>query len=175
MKKLLFFTVTVLVLLSCTNSRKVVATGGSLKSEQATVRDYGSPKVKLELLDEYTFKITQYSQDETYGYTVENPVMVGGVSEGPMNERRFLNALCGPNGEKIEYYRIGSCCPFNTKNSEWGGMLDKYNVTYPGLKKNLIIYINMYDSDTLKVPVGLKLKQAHIKIPSYGTFASIEN
>jgi hypothetical protein len=85
--------------------------------------------------------------------------MVGGGSDGPKNERRFLNALCGPNGEKIEYYRIGSCCPFESENSAFGGMLDKYNITYKGLKKDIIIYINMYDSDILKVPVGLELKK----------------
>lgn len=174
MKKTLFFAVAVLMLLSCSNSKKMTGVAGNSKSGKMDVVDYGSPKVKQELLDEYTFKITQYSQDKTYGYTEENPVMVGGVSEGPKNERRFLNALCGPNGEPIDYYRIGSCCPFKTKNSEWGGMLDKYNVTYPGLEKPLIIYINMYDSDTLKVPVGLKLIQDHIKTPSSSTFAFTE-
>jgi hypothetical protein len=43
-----------------------------------------------------------------------------------IKSRRFLNALSGPNGEKIEYYRIGSCCPFETKNSEWGGISELY-------------------------------------------------
>jgi len=146
MKKFLIFAMTILVLISCSTSKKM------------TSGDYRRPRLKQELIDDNTFKITEYSQDITYGYTEKNPIMVGGNSEGPKNERRFLNALSGPNGEKIEYYRIGSCCPFKTKNSEWGGMLDKYNVTYTGLEKSLIIYINMYDSDTLKVPVGLKLK-----------------
>ena len=66
--------------------------------------------------------------------------------------------MTGPSGEEIKYYRIGSCCPFRTKNSEWGGMLDMYNITYQGLEKDIVLYINMYDSDTLKVPVGFKLK-----------------
>lgn len=137
---------TVFVFLSCSTSKKMTGV------------DYGSPMLKQALIDDNTFRITQYSEDNTYGYSEKNPIMVGGNSEGPKNERRFLNALSGPNGEKIAYERIGSCCPFKTKNSEWGGMLDMYNVTYTGLEKNLIIYINMYDSDTLKVPVGLKLK-----------------
>lgn len=146
MKKSLIFTIAALISISCSTSKRM-ENGG-----------YGNPNIKHELIDDYTFKITEYSQDKSYGYTEKNPIMVGGNSEGPKNERRFLNALAGPNGEKIEYYRIGSCCPFNTKNSAWGGMLDKYNITYTGLNKSLIIYINMYDSDTLKVPVGLKLK-----------------
>lgn len=136
-----------LFLLSCTSTKQTKGV------------DYGSPKVKLELLNDNQFKITKYSQDSTYGYTEKNPIMVGGgASDGPKNERRFLNALSGPNGERIEYHRIGSCCPFNTKNGPWGGLLDMYNVKYPGLDSSLVIYINMYDSDILKVPVGLKLK-----------------
>lgn len=118
--------------------------------------------VKQELLDEKTFKIYLYSDDKTYGYTEKNPIMVGGVKtqEGPLNERRFLNALVGPNGEKISYYRIGSCCQFSTPNGmiDNGGLLDKYSVTYEGLDKEIILYINMYDSGKLKVPVGFKLK-----------------
>lgn len=146
MNQWVIFIMAVTILSSCSASKRMA--GGA----------YGSPDLKQELADDNTFKITQYSQDKTYGYTEKNPVMVGGNTEGPKNERRFLNALSGPNGEKTEYSRIGSCCPFKTKNSEWGGMLDKYSVTYAGLEKSLTIYINMYDSDTLKVPVGLKLK-----------------
>ena len=128
MKKLLIFTMAIIIILSCSSLKKTA------------VGDYGSPKVKQELVDDNTFRVTQYSQDNTYGYTEEKPIMVGGISEGPINERRFLNALSGPNGEKLEYYRIGSCCPFKTKNNALGGMLDKYNITYTGLKKSLIIY-----------------------------------
>ena len=45
--------------------------------------DYGSPKVSLELLNDYVFKISSKSVDASYGYSAENPVMVGGGSEGP--------------------------------------------------------------------------------------------
>lgn len=148
MKKLLIFITTILIITSCSTSKKT-SDGG-----------YGSPNLKQELIDDNTFKITRYSKDSTYGYTEKNPIMVGGNSiEGVKNERRFINALCCPNGEKLEYYRIGSCCPFESKNSVFGGMLDMYSVTYRGLNDSLVIYINMYDSDILRVPVGLKLKK----------------
>jgi hypothetical protein len=115
---------------------------------------------KHELLDDLTFKIVEFSQDDTYGYTQKNPIMVGSFSEGPKNERRFLNALAGPNGEKISYYRIGSCCEFKTKNSPFGGgLLDKYSVTYEGSTKEIVLYINMYDADVLRVPIGFTLKK----------------
>lgn len=124
--------------------------------------DYGSPSVKQTLLDEQTFKISEKSTDPNYGYTPEKPIMVGSENgSGPLNERRFLNALAGPEGQRIKYYRIGSCCSFYTKNGLYGngGLLDKYNVSYPGLKKDIVLYINMYDSDTLKVPVGFTLRK----------------
>lgn len=123
--------------------------------------DYGSPRVKQELVNDQVFLIKQYSSDETYGYTERNPIMVGKEGGGPIDQRRFLNALAGPGGEQISYHRLGSCCRFNTKNGQFGdsGMLDKYAVTYKGLDKPIILYINMYDSDVLKVPVGFSLRK----------------
>ncbi len=117
---------------------------------------------KTPLLNNQTFKLTEISTDATYGVTEENPIMVGGVttSEGPLNERRFLNALAGPNGEDVSYKRLRSCCPFKTKNGfQGGGLLDEYEVTYKGLEKPISIYINMYDSDKLKAPVGFTISE----------------
>ena len=83
--------------------------------------------VKTQLLDNQTFLLTKISTDPTYGFSEKKPIEVGGVdkSEGPMNERRFLNALAGPNGEQVSYYRAGSCCPVKSKNGIMGmAMLD---------------------------------------------------
>jgi len=112
------------------------------------------------LKDDNTFFIQQYSDDPNYAYSPEKPVKVGGITEGPKNERRFLNALCGPNGEPIKYIRQGSCCHFKSDKALFGDMapLDIYEIQYTGLKQKKFIYINMYDSDTLMVPVGLKLR-----------------
>ena len=110
------------------------------------------------------FKLFGISEDETYGYSEKNPIKVGGAdkSEGPKNERRYLNALSGPNGEEITYSRKGSCCAFETENGFLGGgLLDRYEVKWKGGKKSLIIYINMYDMDDkeLKAPKGLTLRE----------------
>lgn len=106
------------------------------------------------------YAIANYSTDESYGYTEENPIKVGGVIEaGPLNERSFLNSLTGPNGEKLSFYRSGSCCFFETENSiGGGGLLDIYIVTWKGAKEPVKIYINMYDFEEPKVPVGFKAK-----------------
>lgn len=99
--------------------------------------------------------------DSTYGYTEENPVKVGGFNEksGPAKERAFLNALLGPDGQELTYKRLGSCCPFETPNGIAGyGLLDMYEIEYEGLKEPIILYLNMYDSEELYVPVGFTKK-----------------
>lgn len=103
------------------------------------------------------------SSVEGYGYSPENPILVGSGDnrQGPANERNYLNLLLGPNGEEIKYVRKGSCCPFETKNGILGGgMLDIYEITYEGLDKPIVLYLNMYDppKDYL-LPAGFKLKE----------------
>ena len=120
--------------------------------------------VKTNLRDNQTFELTEISTDPTYGLSEKNPVQVGGVDkkEGPLNERRFLNALAGPKGEEVSYFRAGSCCPTKSKNDPFGFgsvMLDNYRVTWKGAKDTVSIYINMYDYGTLKAPVGFTIKK----------------
>lgn len=115
---------------------------------------------KTTLINNNTFQLTEISTDKSYGLSEKNPVEVGGAdkNEGPINERRFLNALAGPNGEKISYYRAGSCCPVKSKKGLMGmALLDNYRVTWEGSKDTVSIYINMYDYSDLKVPVGFTI------------------
>jgi len=154
MKRLLYVLGITLLLVGCKTTAKVGGkTGGKM--------NYGSPRVKQELVNDQMFLIKKYATDKTYGYSKKNPIMVGKEGGGPKDERRFLNALAGPNGEEISYQRQGSCCGFFTKNGLFGdsGMLDMYEVTYEGLNKPIILYINMYDSDVLQVPVGFTLRK----------------
>lgn len=121
-------------------------------------------KVETKLLDNQTFLLTKISKDKTYGYSEKNPIEVGGVDkdQGPINERRFLNALAGPNGEKVSYYRDGSCCPIKSDSDPFGFgkvMLDNYRVTWEGSKDTVSIYINMYDYGELKAPFGFTIKK----------------
>lgn len=104
------------------------------------------------------WSIQEVSTDKTYGYTSENPINVGGLKAGSMvmKERAYLDILAGPNGEDITYYRLRSCCPFETENGMMGGgLLDVYIIDY-GEKDTL--YINMYDPGDLKIPNGLQQK-----------------
>ncbi|WP_420572719.1 2-dehydro-3-deoxyphosphooctonate aldolase [Kordia sp.] len=138
---------------------------GSKKSattKTASIKKAKNKNYKHKLKDAYTFLITEIATDKTYGYTPENAVEVGGASdrEGPANERRYLNALSGPNGEEVSYFRAGSCCAVPSENAMFGDhvLLDNYRVTWEGSKDTVSIYINMYDSSKLKAPVGFKLR-----------------
>lgn len=143
MKKQLIILGLIFFLISCTAARNA------------------NKRTKQTLYNNSTFVVTKISTDKTYGLTPENPVEVGGAStsEGPQNERRYLNALTGPKGEKISYFRAGSCCPVKSKNGFMGtAMLDNYRVTWRNSKDTVSIYINMYDSGELMAPVGFGLK-----------------
>ena len=144
------------MVISCSPSKNVSQTN----SKNVSGTDSKSVP-KATLLDNQTFELTEISTDKTYG-SKTNPVEVGGVdkSEGPLNERRFLNALAGPNGEKVSYYRRGSCCPVDSKNGFMGkAMLDNYRVTWEGSTDTVSIFINMYDYGVLKAPVGFTIKK----------------
>ncbi|MFA7494261.1 MAG: 2-dehydro-3-deoxyphosphooctonate aldolase [Bacteroidales bacterium] len=149
MKKVFFIGV-LAIICSCSSSKKVVVDDREVLPSERVV------------INGQAFLLTEISTDKSYGFTEKNPVRVGGVDklEGPLNERRFLNALAGPNGEKVSYYRLGSCCPFNTdKGFNGKGLLDNYKVTWEGSKDTVSIYINMYDYGQLKAPVGFTIKK----------------
>lgn len=136
----------------------------SLLFSCSTVKQSIQQPVITKLKNQQTFELTEISKDPTYGFSPKNPIQVGGVDkhEGPLNERRFLNALAGPNGEQISYYRQGSCCPIKSDKNPMGTgsvMLDNYRVTWQGSKDTVSIYINMYDYGTLKAPVGFTIKE----------------
>ena len=154
MKRLFYIIGITLLLVGCKTTAKVGGKTGKMM-------DYGSPRVKQELVNDQMFLIKNYATDKTYGYSEKNPIIVGKEGGGPKDERRFLNALAGPNSEEISYKRLGSCCEFSTKNGLFGdsGMLDMYEVTYEGLNKSIVLYFNMYDSDVLQVPVGFTLRK----------------
>ena len=116
---------------------------------------------QAKLLDSQTFLLTKITTDPTYGFSDSNPIKVGGIksNQGPLNERRFLNTLAGPNGERISYFRAGSCCPTPSKNGFMGkALLDIYRVSYEGSKDTVLLYINMNDYDKLMAPKGFTIK-----------------
>ncbi|WP_321540696.1 2-dehydro-3-deoxyphosphooctonate aldolase [Flavobacterium piscinae] len=84
-----------------------------------------------------SFVLTAISEDAKYGYDPDYPINIfyRTTSNDTINQERFLKALAGPNGEKLFYKKLESCCPFPTKRSEIGaGFLDVYQLQWVGCK-----------------------------------------
>jgi len=80
------------------------------------------------------------------GYAPENPIRVGTTLEdGDRNQHRYLEMLRGPRGQAVAYMRLGSCCEFRTPRGHEGtGLLDAYEVRYPGLASPIVLYLDLY-------------------------------
>ena len=131
----------------------------STKSTLKNVDD-NAPVPKLNA--DNSFVITSYSQDKKYGYDPDYPINVffKDLKDETINQKRFLNALAGPKGEKITYTKTETCCPFPTKRNQIGaGFLDVYDITWEGQTVPLKLYFNIYEKGALMVPVGLSLKK----------------
>lgn len=149
MKKTVFFIFLLITSVSC------VSTKSTLQNV-----DENAPIPQISRNN--TFIISEYSKDAKYGYNKDYPVNIffRGTKDDSINQARFLNALTGPKGEKITFQKVESCCPFPTKRSEMGaGFLDVYEITWEGLKKPIVLYINIYEKGALMVPLGLSLKK----------------
>jgi hypothetical protein len=106
-------------------------------------------------------QLSGLADDETYGYSADNPILIGGedLMLGPYLQRLFLNSIAGPDGQPIKYMRVGSCCTFNTDRGINGvGLLDKYQITWEGQDQPIILYLNMYDTGAVRAPVGFTVR-----------------
>lgn len=85
-----------------------------------------------------------------YGYTPEDPIKVGGGIRG---EREYLQRLRGPKGQQLRFERRGSY----SGPPPGGGLLDVYELTYDGLEKPVMIFLDMYRSEDPRAPAGFLL------------------
>jgi len=112
---------------------------------------------------ENQFIIIEYATDMKYGYSQYYPVNVGfSVYENSNNKNveRFFNGLAGPNGEKLSYKLIETCCPFPSKNNKMGaGTLDLYEVSFEGISETKKIYIDTYERGKVMCPKGFTTKK----------------
>ena len=112
------------------------------------------------------------AEDPTYGLTPANPVQVGrGAMYVGARERRYMDALRGPEGQAIRYKRVGSL-PQTTNSST---ILDQYEVTYDGLEKPLMLYLDAYHYWEQRAPVGLTCGQAIQLQPMLDGFAAFDS
>ncbi len=131
-------------------------------STKSTIKNIDNNAPNLQLTENNTFTISEFSKDRKYGYDQDYPINIffESTRNETINQQRFLNALAGPKGEKITYTKLESCCPFPTKTSAMGaGLLDVYELKWEGQKSPVILYLNIYEKGVLMVPFGLSLKK----------------
>ncbi len=109
------------------------------------------------------FVLTEMSTDLKYGFNEFYPVNIGfSVYEtsNNLNVNRFFNAITGPNGEKVTYQLLETCCPFPSKNNKMGaGTLDIYEIFLDGKSSNKKIYINTFEKGKIICPKGFSIKK----------------
>lgn len=140
----------------------ILISATSCVSTKSTLKNVDDNAPDLVLKKDNVFAITLFSKDKKYGYDPDYPVNLffKNTRDEALNEARFLNALTGPNGEKITHKRLETCCPFPTKRSDMGaGFLNVYELTWEGQKKPIKLYLNIYEKGILMVPMGLGLKK----------------
>lgn len=130
---------------------------GSIKS---TIQNIDNSAIKPPVRSNQ-FLLTDYDTEGKYGYDMDYPINLGFENEkySPKNVVYFFNAISGPNGEKINYEKIDTCCPFPTKKSTVGaGTLDIYQISFEGTDKKVILYINIYEKGKVICPKGFSIK-----------------
>lgn len=150
MKKLNLFLFFTLLLLSA-----------SCVSTKSTIQNIDDTAVKPPVRNGQ-FILTEYASDSKYGYNQDYPINLGFENEifSQKNISYFFNALTGPNGEKIQYEKVDSCCPFPTKKSVMGaGTLEIYQVTFEGSDKKILLYFNIYEKGKVLCPKGFSIKK----------------
>lgn len=140
----------------------IAITTSSCVSTKSTLKNVDDNAPIPSLTPNNTFVLTEHSKDKKYGYDPDYPINVfyRNTKDENLNAERFLNALAGPNGEKITFSKIESCCPFPTKRTEIGaGFLDVYELKWEGQTEPAKLYVNIYEKGYLLVPIGLSIKK----------------
>ena len=146
--KYLFSIITALLLTSC-------------ESTQSTLKNVDNSAIRPAIKD-LAYVITEYATDNKYGYDQDYPINIGFIHEKQedINIQYYFNGLEGPNGEKISYKKVDTCCPFPSKNSLMGaGTVGIYEVTFEGSNKKVMMYFNIFEKGKILCPKGFAIKK----------------
>lgn len=109
------------------------------------------------------FILTETANDSEYGYSEFYPINLGFSkfeNSNNSNVNRFFNSITGPNGEKVTYRLLETCCPFPSKNNKMGaGTLDLYEIYLDEKASNKKIYINTFEKGKVMCPKGFSIKK----------------
>lgn len=133
----------------------------SCVSTKSTLKNIDNTALRP-LVKDKAYVITEYATDSKYGYDQDYPINIGFINEKQedINIQYYFSGLEGPNGEKISYKKVDTCCPFPTKNSLMGaGTIGIYEVTFEGSNKNITLYFNIYEKGKILCPKGFSIKK----------------
>ncbi len=109
------------------------------------------------------FILTETANDSEYGYSEFYPINLGFSkfeNSNNSNVNRFFNSITGPNGEKVTYRLLETCCPFPSKNNKMGaGTLDLYEIYLDEKASNKKVYINTFEKGKVMCPKGFSIKK----------------
>ncbi len=127
------------------------------KLTSAQTRDgKGVPSGRSDSSEDFIHPRLEKAKDANYGLSEHSPVKVGPRHGGLPPHILYLNSLRGPNGEPIEWERIGACCDSDIKDAPLGGgVLDIYRLRISGPFRDLYLFVDMYNVAPLEVPSGL--------------------
>lgn len=112
--------------------------------------------------------------DPDYGHTPAKPIRLGGGTplENVRLFRRVLASLGGPQGQPVEFERMGPCCGFVTGDDRHPlGLLDQVRILPDGGLPAITLYFDIYTPGAPSVPVGL----TQYGLPAVARIASIVN
>ena len=117
------------------------------------------------------------ADEPAFGSALTSAIQVGGgAMYAASRQRRYLDALRGPGGEPLQYKRTGS----KPLDSEGRAIIDIYEVTYAGLDKPVVLYLDAYHFDdalkapkgfTCAVPIGLNVPPPDAMLASFSQMA----
>jgi hypothetical protein len=109
------------------------------------------------------FILTETATDSKYGFSEFYPINLGFSkyeNSNNLNIGRFFSGITGPNGEKVTYKLLETCCPFPSKNNKMGaGTLDLYEIFLDGISSTKKIYINTFEKGIIICPKGFLIKK----------------
>ncbi|VXC26023.1 2-dehydro-3-deoxyphosphooctonate aldolase [Flavobacterium sp. 9AF] len=135
----------------------------SCTSTKSTIKNIDPNAIRPKIVNN-AYVITDYANDNNYGYDPDYPINLGPLSETQeeKNISYFFEALQGPNQEKISYLKTDTCCPFPTNTNNMGaGTLSLYEVTFEGSTNKITLYFNIYEKGQIVCPKGLKIKKTN--------------
>lgn len=97
------------------------------------------------------------STDPTYGYSVDDPILLGGGSSSFEHRWDYLANLLGPNREYVEVTKLRSFA----YNNYW---LELYQLTYQDQDEPAFIYINTGLWSRIAAPMGFSCSEPFSKL-----------